>query len=405
MKKFKILALAVIFILISSTMLTACQTALSTEQIQGTMSAAVNQTMTAMPTATTVPTATAIPTPTATPTPVPVQYGPTNFPDNVNPLTGLTVADPSILVRRPVMVKVSNFPREGRPHAGLSQADIVFDYSTGEGANRFLALYYGQDSDQVGPIRSGRYIDQWLVSMYQGVLGMMYAWAPEYAEIVGRLTDQRVINGTSNTCPAICNKDLGISEISWFANTAELTKYYEKSAGAQTKPVLDGMLFNTVPPAGGAAGSEVNMHFGKSNESLWKYDDTQKKYLGWIDYKVNDSDSTFTMIPWVDRNNNQQLAFSNVIIVFATYTTLNGDDTMHQVSLIGASGRALIFRDGQVYDGLWKGVNTTGPMQFFGPDHKPIELQPGNSFIAITGTNSVISQDTPGSLKISFGKP
>ncbi len=405
MVKFKSMALSVVFVLISSTILTACQTALSTEQIQGTMNAAVNETMAAMPTATLVPTATAIPTPTSTPTPVPVQYGPSNFPDNVDPLTGLTVADPSILVRRPVMVKASNFPREGRPQAGLSKADIVFDYSTGEGANRFLALYYGQNSDQVGPIRSGRYIDEWLVSMYQGVLGMMYAWAPEYAEIVGRLSDQRVINGTTNTCPAICNKNLGISEISWFANTAEMTKYYEKSAGAETKPVLDGMLFNTIPPVGGADGSEVNMHFGKSNESFWQYDTTLKKYLGSIDYKVNDSDETFTMIPWVDRNTNEQLAFSNVIIVFASYTTLNGDDTLHQVSLVGASGRALIYRDGQVYDGIWKGINTTGPLQFFDASHKPMELQPGNSFIAITGTNSVVTQDSPGSFKVSFYKP
>ena len=49
--------------------------------------------------------------------------------------------DPSLLERRPVMVKVSNFPRLGRPHAGLSFADIVFDYFIGYGTNRFLACF------------------------------------------------------------------------------------------------------------------------------------------------------------------------------------------------------------------------------------------------------------------------
>jgi len=106
---------------------------------------------------------TSTPLPTATPTQVIVRYGPDNFPANVNPLTGLEVADASILERRPIMIKVSNFPREGRPHAGLSAADIVFDYYTGEGANRFLALFYGTDSEQIGPIRSGRLIDRYLV--------------------------------------------------------------------------------------------------------------------------------------------------------------------------------------------------------------------------------------------------
>jgi len=126
MTKMKLFALSAVIVLISSTILSACQTALSTEQIQNTMNAAVNQTMTAMPTATKVPTATATPTPSATPTPQPVQYGPTNFPDNVDPLTGLIVADPSILNRRPVMVKVSNFPPWGRPHAGLLMQILSF---------------------------------------------------------------------------------------------------------------------------------------------------------------------------------------------------------------------------------------------------------------------------------------
>ena len=69
-----------------------------------------------LPTATFTPTATETPTPTITPTPVIVYYGPSNFPANVNPLTGLEVSDPGILNRRPMMLKVSNFPREGRPH-------------------------------------------------------------------------------------------------------------------------------------------------------------------------------------------------------------------------------------------------------------------------------------------------
>ena len=69
-----------------------------------------------------------------------------------NPLTGLIPIDEEKLDRRPMMVKISNFPRNGRPHAGLSFADIVFEYYIGEEMNRFLALYYGNDTPQVGPI-------------------------------------------------------------------------------------------------------------------------------------------------------------------------------------------------------------------------------------------------------------
>lgn len=403
MKKFNVAALFAAMALVLSMVLTACQTVSASTPTQATGTATATQTATVMATTPPLPSATAITMPTVTTAQAEVQYGPTNFPANVDPLTGLVVSDPAILNRRPVMIKVSNFPREGRPHAGLSKADIVFDYSTGGGENRYLALFYGQDSDQVGPIRSGRYIDQWLGSMYQGVLGMMYAYAPEYTEIVGRLGQSRVINGTTNTCPAICDKGYGISEINWFANTAEMSKYYAKFADASnSKPVLDGMVFNSVPPSGGTAGTEMTMHFGGNNEGLWKYDAAQKKYLRWIDNQVNGT--TYNMIPQVDRNTSQQLAFSNVIVVFAKYTTLNSKDSLHKVALAGTSGKAMIFRDGQFYDGKWQGTSGTAPLQFFDATGNPLELQPGNTWISITGDISTIVQDKPGIYTVTFRK-
>ena len=408
MKKMNKAARFIAMALVLSMVLAACQTVSASTPTQTTVATetvqtATVQTVTVMPTTLVLPSATAIAMSTATPAPIEVQYGPTNFPGNVDPLTGLVVSDPAILNRRPVMIKVSNFPREGRPHAGLSKADIVFDYSTGGGWNRYLALFYGQDSDQVGPMRSGRYIDQWLVSMYQGVLGMMFAYAPEKAEIDSRLGQSREISGTTNTCPAICDKGYGISEINWFANTAEMSKYYAKFADASnTKPVLDGMSFASVAPAGGTVGTELTMHFGGNNEGLWKYDAALKKYLRWIDNQVNDT--TYNMIPQVDRNTSRQLAFSNVIVVFAKYTTLNSKDSIHKVALAGASGKALVFRDGKVYEGKWQGSTGSAPLQFFNAAGNLMELQPGNTWISITGDISTIAQDQPGIYKITFRK-
>ena len=102
------------------------------------------------------PTQTATPEPTLTPTatqpPTPVIVGPNEYPEGVNPLTGLEVENPDLLKRRPVIMKVSNHQIDYQPHWGLSSADIVFEYFIGWGANRFAALYYGQDSDFIGPI-------------------------------------------------------------------------------------------------------------------------------------------------------------------------------------------------------------------------------------------------------------
>lgn len=89
------------------------------------------------------PTATPIPTPQ--PTLPPALLGPDeeDFPPNYNPLTGQPAAEPSLLELPALLVSISNFPATARPQAGLSFASMVFQFSITEGADRFLAVFYG----------------------------------------------------------------------------------------------------------------------------------------------------------------------------------------------------------------------------------------------------------------------
>ncbi len=93
---------------------------------------------------------TSTPAPTFTVTPVPTatrdSFGPnqTDFPPNINPLTGLPVADPSLLNVPAMLVSISHFPPTARPQAGLSFAPWVFEFSITEGESRFLSVFYGQ---------------------------------------------------------------------------------------------------------------------------------------------------------------------------------------------------------------------------------------------------------------------
>src|SRR5208283_2932082 len=75
----------------------------------------------------------------------------------IDPLTGLPPADPSLLWRRPLAIKIANYPRYIRPQAGLTLADVVFEYYIEGALTRFIAVFYGNNSAMVGPVRSGRY--------------------------------------------------------------------------------------------------------------------------------------------------------------------------------------------------------------------------------------------------------
>jgi hypothetical protein len=409
MKQFPQKLIAVLFLLTFG--LGACQTTTPDPIIaEKTMKAAVNLTLTAAPTSTPIPTSTSTSTPTFTPTPVTVVYGPTDFPTNVDPLTGLEVSDPSILNRRPVMMKVAN-QAAGRPHAGLTNADIVFDYYMGNGLDRFLALYYGKDDSNVGTMRSGRLVDIPLTQMYQGILGFISAdntvvvkdGKTELQLITGTLGG-RVINAEHcfDTFKPICDDGRNI-ETSVFGNTAQMTAFYaSKDYATNDKPKLDGMAFATIPPAGGVPATQFTMHFGKNIDHQWIYDPTTKKYMHWIDDV--DSNGNSTMIPLVDRNTKQQLATSNVITIFAKLNVKNRADTIHEYEIQGKSGRALICRDGMVYDVTYKGGWDT-PFAFFDADGKPFQLQPGNTWIHLAGLNSLVQEQPAGIWLVKIGLP
>ena len=198
--------------------------------IAGTVTAVFNEmTLTpALPTETPTKVAdTQTPTPAATATPtVAPQIGPDNYPEGVNPLTGLEVENPDLLRRRPVIMKVSNHQIDYQPHWGLSSADIVFEYYIGWGANRFAALFYGQDVDKVGPVRSIRRVDGQLGSLYEAVVGStggnqekVLPYLENY--ISGRYFTDKYL------CPGVCDDGRNMV-YSVFGNTAALSNYFRQ---------------------------------------------------------------------------------------------------------------------------------------------------------------------------------
>ncbi len=78
-----------------------------------------------------------------------------SFPPNVNPLSGLPVADPSLLRIPALLISISHFPATARPQAGLSFAPFVYEYYITEGATRFLAVFYGEFPQPETPVNGG----------------------------------------------------------------------------------------------------------------------------------------------------------------------------------------------------------------------------------------------------------
>ncbi|MFQ5616733.1 MAG: DUF3048 domain-containing protein [Anaerolineales bacterium] len=354
----------------------------------------------ATPTPTNTPTPTETATPTVTPTLTPAAHGPFGFPPDVNPLTGLFAATPGILDRHPVMVKVSNFPRSLRPHAGLSFADIVFEYYIGAGATRFTALYYGQDTQQAGPVRSARLIDASLANAFQGVLAFASADPFVYRRVVSALGNRAITEGPV-TCPAMCRTGSGDVN-SVFVDTALMTEYAVEDRNVpDSAPNLEGMAFDPVAPEGSSSGTRVQVRYASSAISDWRYDEETGTYLRWIE-RV-DAINNVVLVELTDRLTGEQLAFANVVVLFARYSELK--PTLHEVEIAGNTQgrRAILFRDGQTYDLIWKAAGNQ-PIQFFFLDGTPAPFKPGNTWFEVVGINSLVLENA-GEWEVDFRIP
>jgi hypothetical protein len=324
------------------------------------------------------------PTVTATPTetPIPLVYpvGPSGFPTNVNPLTGLVVGNMELLNRRPLAIKVTNFPRTARPQAGLSRADLLWEFYTEFGNTRWVAMFYGQDAEKVGPIRSARVLDTRLVPHYDAILVHVQAFETVWQEISKSGID--TINEFPASCPAICrdSKEVYV-ENSAFGNTAELTKYAKRIGMVVPgeRPNLDGMVFDPAAPADAKAALGARIYFSSSATAQWKYDEALKRY---VRFSEND---TGTMVPLNDRTTATQLAVDNLVILTADIFTYSGQTgTGEQLDMdLTSSGKAFFFRDGVVTQGTWKSAGWTLPLLLLDAQGQNYLLHPGTTYFAI----------------------
>ncbi len=323
------------------------------------------------------------------------------FPAGVNPLTGMPAPNPNLLNRRPVMVKVSNFPPSGRPHAGLSFADIVFEYYIGEYTNRFLALYFSQNTPLAGPLRSGRLVDAQLVRMYQGAL--VYGNADPAVDVV--LLDElgeRAIGFGDAPCPAICGSDTH-SVTGVFVNSEAITQFRARQGSPDLPGNLNGMIFDPLLPPSERYAVQIGAQYIRWNRGEWRYDPESGLYRRWIESW--DDGKRYPQIPLVDRVTNEQLKFANLIIIFAEY--IEFAPTLHEIEIWhNTSGqRAIFFRDGMMYEGSWLAAGYDRPMQFFNQWGLPMPLKPGNTWIVIASLNSNFFESTAGVWELHFDLP
>jgi hypothetical protein len=342
---------------------------------------ASSATPTSTPTATPTPTATA--TATVTPTPEPTVtltpaglMGLAGFPPDVNPLTGEKVRNPSVLQRRPLAIKVSNYPPQVRPQHGLNHADLLFEHYAEAGVTRFTAVFYSQDAEKVGSIRSGRLIDLEIPLMYDAAFAYSGAVGPIRLLVRDSAFFSRVISpdfahGGFYRAP---DPDKAF-EHTLFTDTYSLRAILNQR-GEDTAPHLATyMTFNQEPPANGQPAASLQIRYLGTN-AFWQYNSANGRYYRWTDGQSH-----------IDANTGAQLTFKNIIVLGAHHQETEivedrGGNLSIQIQVWG-EGPVSIFRNGQRFEGRWRRMDPSHMLTFYDLEGNALPLAPGNSFFQL----------------------
>lgn len=247
---------------------------------------------------------------------------------------------------------------------------------------------------QVGPIRSGRIFYRYMGDMYQDSC-LIYASAdPDVlSQIPGCATVAHTISGGG-----------AMLSLERMARISEQNKTFHANFNYTSN------LFSDAPPAGGKPAIELREYWALLNQSKFTYDAASGAYWRYIDESRKETASI--LHPLVDRLNNRQVQFENVILLFAEHIVIR--PTIVDINLApGNQGNAYLFRDGQMYKIKWSTVATeyeqeTGrsrPIKFVNPDGTPAALKPGHTWVIIYGLESYLEDLKNGIFRARFVAP
>lgn len=268
---------------------------------------------------------------------------------------------------RPLSIMVEN--SEGsRPQSGLDKANIVYEALAEGGITRFLAIYYDQDAEEVGPIRSAR---PYFVSKsleHQAI----YVHVGGSEEAYNFIKEEKIddINEFVDFQPFWRSKDRNPPH-NLYTSTIKLRKeanklgYIEMIKKQEYQFEIDINEKLTSREA-----DSIVIPYNSIYTVSYKYQPESMKYFRFMNGE-----------PHIDSKTKEQLTVDNIIIQFAE-TKIIDEEGRLAVDFVG-KGTGLLFFKGNSAEITWEKPDLRARTLFLDKEGNRIALTPGNVWIQI----------------------
>ena len=323
---------------------------------------------------------------------------------NPNPLTGLENKGEYPEGKRFAAVMVNNISNNAhhnaRPQWGLSSADVLVEIKVEGGITRFMGLFSDyKNMPQVGPVRSAR--DQF----FQLIL----PFQPLYVHI-GESTVQSEFKRDFAYGDLDINLDkYGFKQDPARKSTGVAIEHTAYTTGEQIasivdknniddnrnykSPIFDFVNYNEPERVlNGDDAVKVNIVHSQAYRTYFNYDAATTKYM-MSQYSMQKNAVHET----IDANNNQQLGFDNVVVLFADIhrhpNYVNETYDIQQVSY-NLGGVGYYFCNGKAEKIRWRKDAPQSVLQLMDGDgnETPIQLNPGKTYLSVVSLGEEAEQ-------------
>ncbi len=307
---------------------------------------------------------------------------------------------------RPLGVMIENH-EDARPQSGLSSADVIYEAVAEGSITRFLSIFYCQDVNPIGPVRSARTYFLDFVSEYGDYplythVGGANTSGP--ADALSQIEDYgwgsyNDLSQFSIGFPTFWRDDSRqghpvATEHTMYSTTAKLWDIAKSRGLAQVDKKGQAWDTNFVPYT--FKEDVVSSERGTAKSLHLEFWPAYKQYaVDWIYDKVNNIyNRNNAGVPHVDKDTGRQLNAKNIVILYMQERHANDgyEDNAHLLYQTKGTGKAVVYMDGKKIAATWRKTSRTSRTLLFDTNGNGIKFNRGVIWFEILPTTGVLEE-------------
>lgn len=316
---------------------------------------------------------------TPVPSPGIVTPGPSQSPDiTVTPSPApVKTADNFVFPKegvRPIAVMIDNETNKVLPQGGIGIAQIVYEILVEYGDTRYMAVFYNNLPELIGPVRSSRHYFLDYAEEYDAIYTHI-GWS-DYAYRDLDLFQIDNIDGVSGEADGVF-WDLTRDRANYhdsYTSPERINKFLEKSQFTMETEQALPFTYHTADKdlSEGQSAKEVFIKYSTNSNGGFYYDSTEKNYkrtrLGEFH---------------IDRNTNEIIRAKNILILHVETKDIPQDKYGRKDVITAGTGKGYFITNGLAQEITWEKSSRTAQSVYRNAKGEKIVLNPGQTWIQI----------------------